>query len=215
MTNKLTMMAAAGALALTAGVANAGTISATDLGIIVDSSSSSTTIAVTAADVGTGPITSITLDVGISACGSTFTSATGPCSNNANGTFDRELYLTLTSAAGTAVDLVQIDTHSGHAGGGSFAFAFDDAAANVIGGGVLTSGTFKPVESLSALLGENPLGNWTLTIGDSVGSDPKRLDSYALTINTDRMSPVPLPAGLPLILVGLGAFGVLRSRKGA
>jgi hypothetical protein len=36
---------------------------------------------------------------------------------------------------------------------------------------------------------------------------------YAISLTGDEMAPIPLPAGLPLLLAGLGALGVLRSRK--
>lgn len=50
---------------------------------------------------------------------------------------------------------------------------------------------------------------------DAIGSGSgSQAWGYALTVDDGTgVAPVPLPAGLPLLLAGLGAFGLIRSRQ--
>lgn len=196
------------ALVLSVGGASAATYTADNIGLIVDSSARSYTFDVT----DTGSITGIEIAVGFSTCGASFTSATGPCTSNSSFPFTNELGLTLTSAAGSVVNLITPGTYNGN-GVGSFLVHFADDALAALGV-TPASGSFRPVGSLSDLIGENPLGQWALTIRDTVGADPKRLDSFALTLTTD-VAPVPLPAALPMLLVGLGGLVAVRRRRRA
>ena len=83
---------------------------------------------------------------------------------------------------------------------------FDDDAGTPVGNNSVLSGLFNPVKAISAFNGEDSFGDWAINIFDDVGVDPKPLASFAMSIATD-ISPVPLPAGLPLLAVGLAAFG--------
>jgi len=67
----------------------------------------------------------------------------------------------------------------------------------------------------SAMNGTLTFANTNLgTLGFSVGqSFVATLPNDTITVNIGPMSAVPLPAGLPLLLVGLGAFGYLSGRK--
>lgn len=67
----------------------------------------------------------------------------------------------------------------------------------------------------SAINGTLTFANTTLaTMGFTLGdSFVATLPNDTITLNIGPMSAVPLPAGLPLLLVGLGAFGVLSRRK--
>lgn len=67
----------------------------------------------------------------------------------------------------------------------------------------------------SAINGTLTFANTTLaTMGFSVGqSFVATLPNDTITVNIGPVPAVPLPAGLPLLLVGLGAFGYLSERK--
>ena len=189
--------------------AHAATYAANDLGIIVDNGTATTDITVT----DTGPITSLALTLGFSVCGTSFV-GTAPCSDNASLTFNGELFLQLISGLGTVIDLVIPDSYSGQTGGASVLVTFEDGAA-AIGGNKVQSGTFAPVENLASLFGEEAFGTWSILIGDDASSDPKRLDSYSLTVNGGGVAAVPLPAALPLLLIGLGGLGFAGRRRRA
>lgn len=206
---KLTsVIGAALAISTMAGAASAATYSATDLGLVADGSSASHNFNVSE----TGAITSLDIQVGFSTCGGFYTSPTGACQVSGPA-YNGELALTLTSALGTVINLISTDDYTSQ-NSGAFSVLFTDSAASTLGG-TTTSGSFKPVDSLSTLFGENAFGQWALTISDNFWMDPKRLDSFQLNLTTAdaAVAPVPLPAGLPLLLAGLGGLAVLRRRK--
>ncbi|NJN55956.1 MAG: tandem-95 repeat protein, partial [Anaerolineae bacterium] len=70
--------------------------------------------------------------------------------------------------------------------GGTVTITFDDNAAAQVGGPAPTSGTFRPEEPLSNYVGENPLGIWTLTVGDSLAGDPVCFYDFSLTVNAEQ-----------------------------
>ena len=208
-------VAVAATMAVAAGTAQAATYSATDLGIVVESGLASTSFDVT----DTGIVASIDITLGVSICGGVFEEPTEPCVPDFlldNYTFTRDLTLSLTSALGTVIDLVASGSYGGQDGAADALLTFDDNAATAVGGRRFVSGTFRPDGSLSSLIGETAAGIWTITIGNFSQYDPKRLNSYDVTINTAPISAVPLPAGLPLLLIGMGGLGLLaRKRRGA
>lgn len=206
--NFIKTIAFAATMAIGATAAQAATYTATDLNIIVDSSEESTAFEVTDA----GTISSLAITLGISTCGLDF-SSDGSCNDGGRFTFNGELSLRLTTALGTVLDLVIEDTYEGEDGGTTAELTFEDGAPPV-GGSAILSGTFAPIDMLSTVFGEMAAGTWFLTIGDDVSSDPKRLDSYSVTVN-GTASPVPLPAGLPLMLLGLGGIGLVARKRRA
>jgi subtilisin-like proprotein convertase family protein len=135
-------------------------------------------------------------------------------------TFPGDLDMTLTSPAGTIVTF-----SSDNAGTNENVFngtVWDDDAnpggqvPYVTNAGLATDHPYSnltlasplaPEEALSAFLGENPNGTWTITISDDAGADVGTLNSWSLNINTitnvfpsvtpvfTQNTPVVIPAG--------------------
>ncbi len=135
----------------------------------------------------------------------TFTKTDGSCAAQAAGSaFHRETEFVLTSPAGTSVIIVNSDVNDGgqpagesrgsekdvrggrapstYSGGtdiGDVTVLFDDEAA-AAASGTPVSGTFRGFAALSAFDGQNPAGTWTMTVADTVSSDPLCFYSYTL-----------------------------------
>lgn len=69
--------------------------------------------------------------------------------------------------------------------GGVVTVVFDDSAPSVVGGTHPISGVFRPEEPLSAFLGQNADGVWTLVAGDNTGGDPLCLNYWTLVLNDE------------------------------
>jgi hypothetical protein len=111
-----------------------------------------------------------------------------------------EISLVLTSPQGTSITLVEDDdateTYTSTANASRVTVTFDDAAATTVGGPLPVSGTFKPVQALSAFNGENPQGTWTLTAGDNGAFDA--LCFYSFTLSLSDASTAPASVAAPL-----------------
>jgi subtilisin-like proprotein convertase family protein len=108
-------------------------------------------------------------------------------------TYDADLTATLISPAGTRVKLF---TGVGGSNDNFTGTAFDDAAATAIGAGTAPfSGSFKPLELLSAFNGQNANGFWTLEIVDASPADDGTLNSWSLTVKGDEISKVTDSSG--------------------
>jgi subtilisin-like proprotein convertase family protein/Tol biopolymer transport system component len=95
-----------------------------------------------------------------------------------------DLVIRLRSPQGTEVTL---SSRRGFDGKGYLATTFDDEAPRPIGGGVAPfSGAFMPDERLSSFNGENPIGEWTLTVDDLVPVDGGVLSSWGLEIEVEH-----------------------------
>ncbi|MEM9723400.1 MAG: HYR domain-containing protein, partial [Bacteroidota bacterium] len=94
-------------------------------------------------------------------------------------TFDTEfasdVYYILTAPSGTQITLIEgLQNEGGTNEGPTYSgittspvtISFRQSACQPVGGEP-ESGTYRPVESLKSLIGENPTGTWSLTIGDS------------------------------------------------
>jgi len=124
--------------------------------------------------------------------------------------FFDELSISLTSPSGTTVDLIPTGTYTG---GDSLRFniTLDDSASDTVGstnGGIPEDGTFAPVNSFAPFFGEPAVGTYTVTIGDTVSSDPKSLNAATLTVEAVPFHTEELPA-----LVALGGLVFWRMRR--
>ncbi len=132
-----------------------------------------------------GSIEDVTLDVGIT------------------HTWVGDLTITLTSPAGTTVTLGDqpgVPASGFGCDGNDIAVTFDDAATNTSGDfenacGNLPaiSGSYQPIDALSAFDGEDAAGVWTLCASDAVNADAGMIDNF--TLNVDIFEPCMDPAG--------------------
>ncbi len=121
------------------------------------------------------------------------------CGSYSSGNvFNREIYMMLTSPNSTEIVLIESILGNGGSGNpssfssndvynGVVTITFDDDAATQIGGPAPADGTFRPEQPLSSFIGEDPLGEWVLTIGDSTNGAP--LCFYEMTLNIDADQP--------------------------
>ena len=112
-------------------------------------------------------------------------------------------------------DLIAFDYRNANAGFGTMGFAIEFTDLD-FGTGITSVGTNFT---------ENLGGFGTKTLADIVSFTSSSLfvnfqglwedgDRLEITLS-DTTAPVPLPAGLPLLVGGLAAFGLLRRRKNA
>jgi len=163
---------------------------------------------------------------------------------NIQHTFAGDLVVSLTSPSGTVVTLT---SESGESSANVFNGTEWDDDANPAGqvpydfnDGLVTDHQYvsdvlasplAPEEPLSAFVGENPNGKWTLTIGDTAGGDTGDLNGWTLEITTayepgadsdndgipnscDSIGGcgVGFPALFPFAVVGLGLMRASFSR---
>ncbi|NJM47486.1 MAG: PTPA-CTERM sorting domain-containing protein [Alkalinema sp. RU_4_3] len=132
--------------------------------------------------------------------------------------FFNEIVFSLLAPDGvTSVDL--ISSGSFNSGAESTLFEgqiiFDQQATEVVNVNpdLPRPGTFRPVGDLSIFNGLSSVGNWTLSIRDTVGNDALRFRGFNIGINGPATVAVPTPALLPA-LIGMGA-AAYRRRKGS
>ncbi|MCR9197885.1 MAG: proprotein convertase P-domain-containing protein [Planctomycetaceae bacterium] len=111
-----------------------------------------------------------------------------------------EIQLQLTSPSGTTVTLIDFNTFDSSSAGFRGTITFDQSATLAVDFDTsqLMSGTFRPVgsaiEGLELLNGESAVGEWSLSVADSVGGDG--LSFYDASL---QVTSVPEPAALWLI----------------
>ena len=127
-------------------------------------------------------------------------------------TFISDLFATLTHDS-TTVSWLNRSGGSANLGGD---YLISDAGLTTLGGGSgdsRTSGTYAPIDPLSAFIGGSASGDWTLTIADQVGGDTGSLQGWRLNLNAVA-GTAPEPATWAMMLMGFGAIGfAMRHRR--
>ncbi len=106
-------------------------------------------------------------------------------------TFNGDLDITLTSPSATTV---VISTDNGGSNNDVFSGStFDDSAVNITTDFVYVDGSpatlLIPEGAMAVFVGEDPNGNWTITIGDDAGIDTGTLNSWSLDVTTLDQAP--------------------------
>jgi subtilisin-like proprotein convertase family protein len=121
-----------------------------------------------------------------------------------------DLAMWITSPQGTSVALYW---YYGGSADNMLNTIFDDSAPlHISQGWPPYGGSYRPVQPLSAFIGENAGGVWTLFIRDNVSYDTGSLQAWGLEINGQV---VPEPATMVLVGAGLTAVIWLRRRRAA
>lgn len=137
-------------------------------------------------------------DVGTSSSALTVQSAPATITDvnvrlNLTHTYDGDLEAWLISPTGTRV---QLFNRVGGSGDNFTGTVLDDEAATAIGSGAAPfSGSYRPVQALSAFDGENLAGTWTLELIDHAGGDTGRLTSWSLEITASERSTTTNASG--------------------
>ncbi len=136
-----------------------------------------------------GTIQSITMDIAI------------------NHTYIGDLIVTLTNPANTTTRTMMTRLagggSAGDCAGQNLSITFDDLAAASVqaqcGAGVPSiNGTYSPNQTLNVagFLGQNPVGDWIITVYDGAGADIGGLISASLNITSQQIVNFPLSANL-------------------
>lgn len=162
-------------------------------------------------NVGTsGTITDVNITIDLTKCDGSISSS-GACLTGGYS-YNYDIVFDLISPDGTTVSLIAGDTFSGQTPGARVSITFDDAAATLVGGSVLSTGSFQPIGSLARLIGEEMAGIWSIHYRDTAGADSLSFNGYSITFNSSP-SQVPLPAGVGLLAMGLMGLGAAAKRR--
>jgi len=95
---------------------------------------------------------------------------------NISHTYIQDLVITLTSPAGTEVTVFNRNC----GGQDDLNVTFADGEPPIACNDLNSGGTYQPVNPLSAFIGENVNGTWTLNVSDHYSQDTGTLNSWAL-----------------------------------
>jgi subtilisin-like proprotein convertase family protein len=120
--------------------------------------------------------------------GASCSNAVGSTTVGLDHTWVGDLVITLTSPQGTTVTLANRPGGVLNGGNNFCGTVFDDAAASSIqditSAGAPYTGSFSPANPLSAFVGEDPNGTWTLGVSDLALSDTGSVRAFSLTITS-------------------------------
>jgi photosystem II stability/assembly factor-like uncharacterized protein len=99
--------------------------------------------------------------------------------------YHSETQFRLKSPSGKIITLVNTYTYGGYLNP-TVTTVFEDGATPVNFYSPPVSGTFAPAQPLSAYIGENPTGTWTLLPYDDVWKDPLCVSGFSITFTADQ-----------------------------
>jgi hypothetical protein len=164
-----------------------------------------------------GTVTDVNLTVDFSKCDDPAIGPNGTECIGIGDAFPDEIGIYLTSPTGQKITLVAPGTYQG--GSGRVTVTFDDEAGSTVGP-ILQSGSFRPLDALSAFDGIDMFGTWLLQLEDTGYGDPLEYFSSRLEIGGDANEPppgtdVPEPGSAAIVALGLaGLMGARRRKQG-
>jgi len=101
-----------------------------------------------------------------------------------------DVIVTLESPTGTIVTLID-KVGPNNCSGDNIIVTLDDAASNPVENECPPNGTFSPNNPLSAFNGENPVGNWEITVYDDTNNDVGIFNSWSLILAGPCLVNIP------------------------